>query len=338
MKEYIRKTIYLILAAGFFAVPCFWAPARDYAPGLAVITGIIFAVAWGNPFKEYTSKFTSTLLGATIVGMGFGMDLIKVLQAGANGIIYTIIGICAGIGLGVLVGKWLKLSRDTMYLISVGTSICGGSAIAAAAPVLKAKAHDVAIASATVFTLNAVALLVFPAVGHALDFTQNQFGYWAALAIHDTSSVVGAGFQYGPQALEIATTVKLARALWIVPVTLFLSCCVAPVAEGEKRAVKFKVPWFIPGFLIAAAIVTWLPELFGTESGISKGIVTGGKYLKDISKFVMVTTLFLIGSNLSREKLKELGFKPVLHGVILWIILSVGWCAAIAAGLVNCKG
>lgn len=338
MKEYIRKTVYLILAAGFFAVPCFWAPARDYAPGLAVITGIIFAVAWGNPFKEYTSKFTSTLLGATIVGMGFGMDLIKVLQAGANGIIYTIIGICAGIGLGVLVGKWLKLSRDTMYLISVGTSICGGSAIAAAAPVLKAKAHDVAIASATVFTLNAVALLVFPAVGHALDFTQNQFGYWAALAIHDTSSVVGAGFQYGPQALEIATTVKLARALWIVPVTLFLSCCVAPVAEGEKRAVKFKVPWFIPGFLIAAAIVTWLPELFGTESGISKGIVTGGKYLKDISKFVMVTTLFLIGSNLSREKLKELGFKPVLHGVILWIILSVGWCAAIAAGLVNCKG
>ena len=338
MKEYIRKTVYLILAAGFFAVPCFWAPARDYAPGLAVITGIIFAVAWGNPFKEYTSKFTSTLLGATIVGMGFGMDLIKVLQAGANGIIYTIIGICAGIGLGVLVGKWLKLSRDTMYLISVGTSICGGSAIAAAAPVLKAKAHDVAIASATVFTLNAVALLVFPAVGHALDFTQNQFGYWAALAIHDTSSVVGAGFQYGPQALEIATTVKLARALWIVPVTLFLSCCVAPVAEGEKRAVKFKVPWFIPGFLIAAAIVTWLPELFGAESGISKGIVTGGKYLKDISKFVMVTTLFLIGSNLSREKLKELGFKPVLHGVILWIILSVVWCAAIAAGLVNCKG
>jgi uncharacterized membrane protein YadS len=126
--------------------------------------------------------------------------------------------------------------------------------------------------------------------------------------------------------------------LWIVPVTLFLSCCVAPVAEGEKRAVKFKVPWFIPGFLIAAAIVTWLPELFGTESGISKGIVTGGKYLKDISKFVMVTTLFLIGSNLSREKLKELGFKPVLHGIILWIILSVGWCAAIAAGLVSCKG
>ena len=338
MKEIIRKTVYLLLAAAFFAVPCLWKPARDYAPGLAVFAGIIFAVTWGNPFKEYTSKFTSNLLGATIVGMGFGMNLMEVLKAGANGIVYTIIGISAGIGLGVLVGKWLKLSRDTMYLISVGTSICGGSAIAAAAPVLKAKAHDVAIASATVFTLNAVALLVFPAVGHALDFTQNQFGYWAALAIHDTSSVVGAGVQYGEKALEVATTVKLARALWIVPVTLFLSFFVAPVAEGEKRAVKFKVPWFIPGFLIAAAIVTWLPDLLGSEKAISGYVIDGGKWLKNISKFVMVTTLFLIGSNLSREKLKELGVKPVIHGVILWVILSVTWCCAIAAGWVNCKG
>ena len=336
MKEIIRKTFYLLLAAAFFAVPCFWKPARDYAPGLAVIAGIIFAVTWGNPFKEYTSKFTSTLLGATIVGMGFGMDLMEVLKAGANGIVYTIIGISAGIGLGVLVGKWLKLSRDTMYLISVGTSICGGSAIAAAAPVLKAKAHDVAIASATVFTLNAVALLVFPAVGHALDFTQNQFGYWAALAIHDTSSVVGAGVQYGEKALEVATTVKLARALWIVPVTLFLSFFVAPVAEGEKRAVKFKVPWFIPGFLIAAAIVTWLPDLLGNEKAAAC-VTDGGKWLKNISKFVMITTLFLIGSNLSREKLKELGLRPVLQGAILWIILSAAWCSAIALGWVNCS-
>lgn len=326
MKEMIRKIVYILLAAGFFAVPCLWAPARDYAPGLAVLTGIVFAVVWGNPFKEYTSKFTSTLLGATIVGMGCGMNLLKVLQAGANGIVYTLIGICAGIGLGVFVGKRLKLSDNTTYLISVGTSICGGSAIAAAAPVLKAKAHDVAIASATVFALNAVALLIFPTIGHALGFTETQFGYWAALAIHDTSSVVGAGFQYGPTALEVGTTVKLARALWIVPVTLFLSCVIAPVAEGEKRAVKFKVPWFIPGFLIAAALVTWLPVL-----------AQPGGVVKDISKYLMVTTLFLIGSNLSREKLKELGFKPVLHGVILWIILAAGWCTAIAVGLVNCK-
>lgn len=327
MQEKIKKIIYLMLAAGFFAVPYFWAAAANHAPGLAVITGIVFAVIWGNPFKEYTSKITSPLLGATIVGMGCGMDLIKVLQAGANGILYTFIGICAGLGLGLLIGKRLKLNRDTMYLISVGTSICGGSAIAAAAPVLKAKAHDVAIASATVFALNAVALLVFPAVGHALGFTETQFGYWAALAIHDTSSVVGAGFQYGPTALEVGTTVKLARALWIVPVTLFLSFFAVSAAKGEKRTVKFKVPWFIPGFLIAAAIVTWLPVL--SEAG---GVV------KNISKYLMITTLFLIGSNLSREKLKELGMKPVLHGIILWIILSVGWCSAIAAGVINCKG
>ena len=212
-----------------------------------------------------------------------------------------------------------------MYLVSVGTSICGGSAIAAAAPVLNAKAHEVAIASATVFALNAVALLVFPAVGHALNFSQEQFGYWAALAIHDTSSVVGASFQYGPTALEVGTTVKLARALWIVPVTLFLSCFVAGTAEGEKRKIQLKVPWFIPGFLIASAIVTLLPVL-----------APAGGVLKEISKYLMITTLFLIGSNLSREKLKEIGLKPVLQGIILWVILSVAWCSAIYLGWVNC--
>ena len=333
-----KKVSFIVVALAFFIVPWAWAPARDYAPGLAVVSGIIFSILWGNPFAQITGKMTSTLLGATIVGMGCGMNLVKVLQAGASGFLYTVIGIAAGIGLGVLVGKQLKMPRNAMYLISVGTSICGGSAIAAAAPALKAKAHDIAIASATVFALNAIALLIFPPIGKMLGFTETQFGYWAALAIHDTSSVVGAGVQYGEKALEVATTVKLARALWIVPVTLFLSFFVAPVAEGEKRAVKFKIPWFIPGFLIAAAIVTWLPDLLGSEKVLSGYVADGGKWLKNISKFVMITTLFLIGSNLSREKLKELGFKPVLHGVILWIILSVTWCCAIAAGWVNCKG
>ena len=160
----VRKIIFVLVAAAFFAVPYFWEPARDYAPGIAVLTGIIFAVTWGNPFSKFTSKITSPLLGATIVGMGCGMNLLEVLQAGAHGVIYTFIGITAGIGLGVLGGKLLKLPKNTMYLVSVGTSICGGSAIAAAAPVLKAKSHDIAIASATVFTLNAVALLIFPAI------------------------------------------------------------------------------------------------------------------------------------------------------------------------------
>lgn len=323
--ELVQKIVFLAVAVAFFAVPWAVPATRDYAPGIAVIAGIIFAVSWGNPYSAVTAKLTSTLLGASIVGMGFGMNLIDVLRAGANGLIYTVIGIAAGIGLGVLLGKKLGLPRDTMYLVSVGTSICGGSAIAAAAPVLKAKAHDIAIASATVFTLNAVALLIFPAVGHALEMTETQFGYWAALAIHDTSSVVGASFQYGPTALEVGTTVKLARALWIVPVTLFLSCFIVNAAAGEKRKIQIKIPWFIPGFLIAAALVTWLPVT-----------APAGGFIKEISKYLMITTLFLIGANLSRSKLRELGFKPVLHGVILWLILATAWCCAIHFGWVNC--
>lgn len=322
----LKKTFFILIAIAFFAVPYFWKPARDYAPGIAVITGIIFAVFWGNPFSKFTSKITSPMLGATIVGMGCGMNLLEVLQAGIHGLLYTFIGITAGIGLGIFAGKLLKLPKDTAYLVSVGTSICGGSAIAAAAPVLKAKSHDIAIASATVFTLNAVALLIFPAVGHWLGFSQAQFGYWSALAIHDTSSVVGAGMQYGPEALEIGTTIKLARALWIVPVTLFLSIFIVEKNPEEKSKIKFKVPWFIPGFLIAAALVTWIPVL-----------KPAGVFVKDLSKFFMIVTLFLIGSNLSREKLKELGLRPVLQGLILWGILSVAWCIAIYSGWINCS-
>ena len=244
------------MAFAFFLVPWLWSPARDWASGIAVITGIVFAVCWGNPFSKYTAKITSPLLGASIVGMGCGMNLIKVLYAGASGFFYTFIGIAAGIGLGALFGKLLKMPKNATFLVSVGTSICGGSAIAAAAPALKAKAHEVAMASATVFALNAVALLIFPVIGRALGFDENQFGFWAALAIHDTSSVVGACFQYGEKALEIGTVVKLARALWIVPVTLFLSWFIADKnseSERDDRKLKFRVPWFIPGFLIAAA-------------------------------------------------------------------------------------
>ena len=314
------------MAAAFFFVPMLFPGVRDYAPGVAVITGIIFSVAVGNPFSGITGKYTSFLLGVAIVGMGCAMDLAAVLKAGANGFIYTLIGIVAGLGLGTLFGRLLKIERNVMYLVSVGTSICGGSAIAAAAPAIKAKAHDIAVASATVFTLNAVALFIFPVIGRTSGMDQQQFGYWAALAIHDTSSVVGATLQYGEEALEVGTTVKLARALWIVPVTIFLSLFAGSGEEGEKRKMKIKIPWFIPGFLIAAAIYTFLP--FCAEAG---------KFCKDISKYLMVLTLFLIGANLSREKLKELGFKPVLHGIILWLILSSVWYISIVTGIVKCS-
>jgi uncharacterized integral membrane protein (TIGR00698 family) len=320
-----------LFAAAFFLVPWLWAPARDWASGIAVLSGIGFAVVLGNPFAKFTSKITSPLLGATIVGMGCGMDIVKVLHAGANGIVYTMIGIAAGIGLGAFIGKRLDLPKNATYLVSVGTSICGGSAIAAAAPALNAKAHEVAMASATVFALNAIALLIFPFIGHQLGFSEEQFGYWAALGIHDTSSVVGACFQYGEKALDIGTVVKLARALWIVPVTLFISWFIAGEnTDGEKRKLKLKIPWFIPGFLIAAAIVTFLPKYLPF-------IAETGKLVKDISKYLMVVTLFLIGANLSREKLKELGFKPVIQGVILWIVLASFWCVAIYFNWVKCS-
>ena len=328
----LKKIVFLLAAAVFFLVPWFWADARNWAPGLAVLAGIVFSVTWGNPFREKTAKMTSTMLGATIVGMGFGMNLIDVLRAGGSGFLYTLIGIVLGLGLGWIAGRLLKVPENTAWLISVGTSICGGSAIAAAAPVLKAKSSDIAMASATVFTLNAVALWIFPVVGHALGFDQEQFGCWAALGIHDTSSVVGASMAYGERALEVGTTVKLARALWIVPVTLFLTWFIVAPEEGEKRKFKLKVPWFIPGFIAAAALVTWLPDLLpATENAVK----TGGGLIKNISKYLMIVTLFLIGANLSREKLKELGFRPVLLGIVLWIVLAGVWCGAIYAGWVN---
>ncbi len=324
MVEKIKKFVFLLVCGAFFVVPWQVAALRHHAPGVAVIAGVLYAAVFGNPFAGATGKLTPRLLGAAIVGMGFGMNLTAVLQAGAGGLAYTFAGIAMGIGMGVWLGRRMGLEKETMYLLSVGTSICGGSAIAAAAPVLKAKAHSVALASAIVFTLNAVALLLFPAIGRALGMSETQFGLWAALGIHDTSSVVGASMQYGPVALEVGTTVKLARALWIVPVTLFLACCVAERAPGETRKIKFRIPWFIPGFLVASALVTWVPATAQT-----------GNVLKELAKYLMVMTLFLIGANLSRDKLRALGLKPLLHGVALWLALAVFWGTMICAGWVK---
>lgn len=320
----VNKTFFVIAGIAFFIVPWIFPRLGNYAPGAAILAGACCAFAFGNPFREVTAKAVSPLLGAAIVGMGFGMNLPAVLKAGASGFFYTVLGISAGLGIGILLGKKLKLGRDTMMLISVGTSICGGSAIAAAAPVLKAKAHDIALATATVFILNGVALLVFPPLGHWLGFNETQFGTWAALAIHDTSSVVGASMQYGETALEVGTTVKLARALWIVPVALFIAFLVRKDNQGGEGKTKVKVPWFIPGFLLAAMFVTWVP-----------GVSDAGLFLQTLSKHLMVLTLFLIGANLSVDKIRELGIRPFLHGVILWVILATAWGAAIHFQLVR---
>lgn len=328
----LKKSLFCVLTASFFIVPWLWSPARDWAPGIAVLAGIIFSVSWGNPFVQYTSKITSTLLGLTIVGMGFGMNIVEVLHAGANGFIYTLIGIAGGIFCGIMLGKLFRVSRNAALLVSIGTSICGGSAIAAAAPVLKAKAHDIALASATVFLLNAVALWIFPVIGNALGFDQSQFGFWAALGIHDTSSVVGATMAYGEEALEVGTTVKLARALWIVPVTLILGLVISGKEEGEKQKFKLRIPWFIPWFLAASALITFLPGWF---PGWAEEVDFCGKFIKNLSKFLMISTLFLIGANLDKAKLKELGLRPVIQGAVLWVILATVWCAAIYCGWVK---
>jgi len=313
-----RGFVYLTLCAASFCVPWLFPALRNYSSGAAVVAGLLFAVVWGNPFLRRTSRLTSPMLGTAIVLMGFGLNLRQVLQMGGQGLGYTLSGIVMAFAVGLWVGRRLGLEHDCCLLICSGTAICGGSAIAAVAPVLRAKAHHVAIATSVVFVLNAVALLIFPVIGHSMGLSQEQFGLWAAVAIHDTSSVVGASLQYGDRALAVGTTVKLARALWIVPVALVISLVNGRKSLDGGRA-KISVPWFIPAFLLAAGLVAWLPAL-----------QPAGKKLADLSKYLMVMTLFVIGSNVSLDKLRETGLKPVIHGVVLWLFLLTVWLVAIS--------
>ncbi|MBS1767114.1 MAG: putative sulfate exporter family transporter [Acidobacteria bacterium] len=280
--------------------------------GIALVAGIVLALTLGNPFQALTKKWTHTLLALSVVGLGAGMDLRAVAKAGLQGLGYTVVSISLSIALGLFLSRRFRLQRDTGLLVTVGTAICGGSAIAAVAPVIHAEEHDTSVALATVFLLNAVALLLFPVIGHAVHFSEHQFGLWAALAIHDTSSVVGAGQAYGPQALMEATTVKLARALWIVPVALavgFFWNRGAKAEGGEKK--KAKRPWFILGFILAAALVTYVPALHRP-----------GHWVALAAQRSLVLTLFFIGANLSREAIRKVGLRPFLMGVTLWLLVA----------------
>lgn len=292
--------------------------------GIALFTGVVLALIFGNPYLDYSRKITHTLLGVAVMGLGAGMNLHVVAKVGLQGIGYTVIGISVTLILGTLVGKLLKTEKDTSTLITVGTAICGGSAIAAVAPVIRAKHHEVSVALGTVFLLNAVALFIFPPLGHFFGLSQNQFGLWSALAIHDTSSVVGASMQYGAEALQIGTTVKLARALWIVPVAFLIGFIYSKnsAATGEKQ--KAKKPWFILGFIIVAALVTWIPEL-----------QEAGHIVDTVAKRLLVLTLFLIGSSLTRETIRSVGLKPFIQGIVLWIIMASGTLAAIVLGWIH---
>ncbi len=275
--------------------------------GLALLGGAMVSMALGNPWLRHTQKLTRPLLSTAIVGLGAGMNLLVVAENGYEGFGFTLASLALTLVLGWTIGKALGTSRDLSILISVGTAICGGSAIAAVSSAIRAKSEDTTVALAIVFVLNGIALFAFPFVGHQFHLTEYQFGLWSALAIHDTSSVVGATIQFGPKAVEVGTTVKLVRALWIIPVTLLVAKFVNRSTENKKT----QFPFFILGFIVISAIVTWLPELHDVGSVIEAG-----------SKRLLVGTLFLIGSGTTMSTIKTPGYKSFLQGVVLWVVVA----------------
>jgi uncharacterized integral membrane protein (TIGR00698 family) len=286
---------------------CLLASASGFvSPPVALALGLVFGLALPHPYSGASKKLSKYLLQASVVGLGFGMNLRQVLQAGSSGFVYTLMGISFALLVGMGLGALLRVQRVPAFLISTGTAICGGSAIAAVGPITQASDEEMAIALGTVFVLNSVALLIFPAIGTALKLTQSQFGLWAALAIHDTSSVVGAAAKYGAAALAIATTVKLARALWIVPLSVATA-----VVRGAKAKIQW--PWFIGLFCLAAMCNTYLPQ--GTHAYT---------LAVKVAKIGLTVTLFLIGTGISLDTIKRVGHRPLLQGIILWLLVSVG--------------
>ena len=299
-----RKAVFIVLVI-FLLSPYGSPPA-------ALALGLLLAFTIGNPFPELEGKFTKYLLQTSVVLLGFGMHLSAIFEAGRTGILFTIATIFGTLILGYFLGRLLKVAYKTSTLISSGTAICGGSAIGAVAPAIEAEGDQISLALGTVFVLNSVALFLFPIIGHAFGLSQNQFGVWAAIAIHDTSSVVGAAQTYGTEALAIATTVKLARALWIAPVALLFAFIYRKSAKGGKA--KIAIPWFVFLFMAAAAIRSYapvwiLPSVFDS--------------IQNLAKAGMTVTLFLIGASLSRDTLKKFGYTALFEGIVLWIVISV---------------
>ncbi len=276
------------------------------SPPVALALGLVFGFVFPHPFDQSAKKLSRYLLQASVVGLGFGMNLHDVIRAGRNGFVYTLLSISFAMVAGMVLGALLGMQRTPAFLISTGTAICGGSAIAAVGPICGASDEQMAVSLGTIFVLNSVALLIFPGIGAALKLTQTQFGLWSALAIHDTSSVVGAAAKYGAVALAVGTTVKLARALWIVP----MSIATAVVKHAQAR---IQWPWFIALFCLAAVCNTYLPAGAAAYSLLSR-----------IAKIGLTATLYLIGTGISLATLKKVGHRPLLQGVILWLLISAG--------------
>lgn len=296
--KWIKRIIYVVLS--LFCLTPF------ISPPIALFLGLTFALSLGTPFPKFNKKISKYLLQVSVVGLGFGMNLLDSLKAGSDGMIFTLFSVVSVMFLGIMVGRWFKVSNVSSYLIASGTAICGGSAIAAVGPIAKANESEMSISLATIFVLNAVALFLFPVLGHWLHLTQHQFGMWAAIAIHDTSSVVGAGATYGEEALKVATTVKLTRALWIIPLSIFTS------VYFKTKGDKIVIPWFILFFILAMVLNTYL----SIPTGFTHGIVT-------VARQCLTLTLFFIGAGLSRSVIKLVGTKPLILGVTLWIFIAV---------------
>ncbi|WP_395049623.1 YeiH family protein [Flavobacterium sp.] len=276
------------------------------SPPIALLLGLVVANLSGHPFLPFNHIAIRYLLQISVVGLGFGMNVNNALAIGSNSFFFTIASIVMTIVLGFLLGKWLAIERKTSHLIACGTAICGGSAIAAIAPIIKSDEKQTSVALGVIFILNSIALFLFPAIGHWLNLTQQEFGLWCAIAIHDTSSVVGAANKYGPEALQIATTVKLARALWIIPVALITTFVF------KTKSSKIKIPYFIGLFVLAMLLNTYIPQV----SIFSSNIVF-------IAKVGLTITLFLIGSGLNFNTLRSVGLKPLFQGVLLWMFIAI---------------
>lgn len=304
MKDFIqnnalRKIIFIIFAV-FCLTPWVSSP-------IALASGFVLVVLIGNPFEKHLHQYIHLLLQVSIVGLGFGLKLDEALQAGKSGFLLTIMSIITVMVLGYFLGRVFKLEKKLSYLISAGTAICGGSAIAAVSPIIKPDSKEISLGLAIIFTLNSIALFIYPAIGHMLDLSQEQFGLWCAVGIHDTSSVVGAAGKYGFEALKTATTVKLARALWIIPVS------VITMFIFKNNESKIKIPWFIGWFVLAILLNTYFPVFERFSSSVTS-----------LAKSGLNLTLFFIGSTLSIQTLKTIGIKPLAMAVILWIVISIG--------------
>lgn len=320
--------------------------ARWATSFVALFLGIAYALTFGATFEKFTKLMSKKMLQYSVVGLGFGMNVNAALASGKEGMLFTIVSVFGTLALGWFFGrKLLNVDSETSYLISSGTAICGGSAIAAVGPAINAKSESMSVALGVVFVLNAIALFIFPSIGQAIGMSMKEFGMWAAIAIHDTSSVVGAGAAYdamnpellkseGVSALEVATTIKLTRALWIVALVLatpFIMRSRSDRSVGRKPWYQV-IPRFIIWFIVAILLNTYVlsnAALIGDDAAAVGTAISGG--VNQLAKHLITLSLFFIGAGLTRATLKSVGIRPLVQGVLLWITISLVSLAYILA-------